>query len=90
MKDDRAARDHPAHRFFVGHRTQFDLGSEIAELLDAPVAGEELFSEALEAWDDCASGSLVDQTLQFFTRLYLQNGILTKVDRASMACSPRS
>jgi asparagine synthase (glutamine-hydrolysing) len=61
--------------------------AEIAQLFDEPVDEEELYSEALEAWDDCASGSLVDQTLQFFTRLYLQNGIVTKVDRASMACS---
>lgn len=46
---------------------------------------EELYSEAIEAWE--ASGEHadpVDRTLQFFTRLYLQDQILTKADRASM------
>ena len=28
--------------------------------------------------------ALVDRTLQFYTKLYLQDDILTKVDRASM------
>ena len=32
----------------------------------------------------CRSGALVDRTLQFYTKLYLQDDILTKVDRASM------
>ncbi len=46
---------------------------------------EELYSEAIDAWD--ASGSSADpvnKTLQFFTRIYLQDDIMTKVDRASM------
>lgn len=45
---------------------------------------EELFSEAIEAWDACKSPDLVDKTLQFFTEIYLQDGILAKADRASM------
>jgi asparagine synthase (glutamine-hydrolysing) len=46
---------------------------------------EELYSEAIEAWDACGEGAdPVDRTLQFFTRLYLQDQILAKVDRASM------
>ncbi len=58
--------------------------AELAELLAEPIDLEDLYSEAIDAWEACASDSLVDQTLQFFTRLYLQDGILTKVDRASM------
>lgn len=48
---------------------------------------EEIFSEAIEAWDRCAQPNLVDRSLQFWTDLYLQDGILAKVDRASMLCS---
>ena len=35
-------------------------------------------------WEANPQLNLTDQTLQFFTRLYLENDILTKVDRASM------
>ena len=46
---------------------------------------EELYSEAIEAWEaSCDQADPVDRTLQFFTRLYLQDQILAKVDRASM------
>jgi asparagine synthase (glutamine-hydrolysing) len=46
---------------------------------------EELYSEAIEAWEACGEhADPVDRTLQFFTRLYLQDQILAKVDRASM------
>ena len=57
--------------------------AEIAALLGDPVDPEELFSEAIEAWD-ASGGSLVDRTLQFFTRTYLEGDILAKLDRASM------
>ena len=47
--------------------------------------GEELYAEAIQAWDAAGPvASPVDRTLQFFTRLYLQDQILAKVDRASM------
>jgi len=45
---------------------------------------EEVFSEAIDAWDAAPRGNVVDRSLQFFTRLYLQDGILRKLDRASM------
>ncbi|MCX6957702.1 MAG: asparagine synthase (glutamine-hydrolyzing) [Verrucomicrobiae bacterium] len=46
---------------------------------------EEIYSEAIEAWESAGTGaSSVDRALQFFTRLYLQDDILAKVDRASM------
>jgi asparagine synthase (glutamine-hydrolysing) len=57
---------------------------EIGELLGSPVDPETLYSEAIEAWERADGLSLVDRTLQFFTRLYLTEDILTKVDRASM------
>lgn len=57
---------------------------EIEELLGEPVPLEELYSEAIETWESCQQGNLVDRTLQFYTDIYLQDGILAKVDRASM------
>lgn len=46
---------------------------------------EELYSEAISAWESCGDqADPIDRTLQFFTRLYLQDQILAKVDRASM------
>jgi asparagine synthase (glutamine-hydrolysing) len=57
---------------------------EIGRLFGEPIHAEELYSEAVEAWDRCRQPNLVDRTLQFYTELYLQDGILAKVDRASM------
>jgi asparagine synthase (glutamine-hydrolysing) len=57
---------------------------ELAELFNEPVNPEEIYAEAIAAWDAAPAGNEVDRALQFFTRLYLQDGILTKVDRASM------
>ncbi|MCE9587098.1 MAG: asparagine synthase (glutamine-hydrolyzing) [Verrucomicrobia bacterium] len=46
---------------------------------------EELFSEAIAAWESAGEhADPVDRASQFFTRLYLQDDILAKVDRASM------
>jgi asparagine synthase (glutamine-hydrolysing) len=45
---------------------------------------EDVYSEAIEQWDACRQPDLVDQVLQFYTKLYLQDDILVKVDRASM------
>jgi len=58
--------------------------SEIKELFNEPVDIEDLYSEAIELWDSCNGMSLIDQTLQFYTKFYLQDDILVKVDRASM------
>jgi asparagine synthase (glutamine-hydrolysing) len=57
---------------------------EIAELLGEATDPEDVFSEAIEAWEGCAQKDPVDRTLQFFTTLYLQDDILAKVDRATM------
>jgi asparagine synthase (glutamine-hydrolysing) len=58
--------------------------AEIGELFDEPVRLEDLYSEAIEQWEGCEQADLVDKVLQFYTKLYLQDDILVKVDRASM------
>jgi asparagine synthase (glutamine-hydrolysing) len=60
---------------------------EIAALFGTRTSAEELYSEAVELWEACASPDDLDRTLEFFTVLYLQNDILVKVDRASMLAS---
>ncbi len=57
---------------------------ELTELFDSPVDPEKVYSEAIELWDKCKGGSIVDRTLQFYTKLYLQEDILHKIDRAGM------
>ncbi len=56
----------------------------LSELFAAPCDPEEVYSEAIEAWDETPAKDLTDKTLEFYARFYLQDAILTKVDRASM------
>ncbi len=49
-----------------------------------PAEIEEVYSEAIASWETCRQTNLVDRTLQFYTDIYLQDGILAKVDRATM------
>ncbi|KIL97729.1 Asparagine synthetase glutamine-hydrolyzing [Paramagnetospirillum magnetotacticum MS-1] len=58
--------------------------SEIDQVFGSRLAPEELYSEAIERWEACASPDPIDRALDYFTAFYLQDGILTKSDRASM------
>jgi asparagine synthase (glutamine-hydrolysing) len=58
---------------------------ETAQLFERPLAPEELYSEAIEAWEGARAQGTVDRSLEFYTRFYLQDGVLAKVDRASMS-----
>ncbi len=60
---------------------------ELDAAFSEPVTQEEVYSEAIAAWDQCRQPNLIDRSLQWWTNLYLQDGILAKVDRASMLCS---
>jgi asparagine synthase (glutamine-hydrolysing) len=60
---------------------------EVSDLFQEPVALEELYEEAIDAWESTSAVHVVDKTLEFYTRLYLQDDILAKADRASMMVS---
>ncbi|HEY6842505.1 MAG TPA: asparagine synthase (glutamine-hydrolyzing) [Chthoniobacterales bacterium] len=57
---------------------------EIGELFGSRPDPEELYAEAIAAWNHPSAKNDVDRTIQFFVRLYLQDDILVKTDRASM------
>jgi asparagine synthase (glutamine-hydrolysing) len=57
---------------------------DFTEFFNEPTDPEDVFSEAIAAWDNCAQPDVLDRAMQFFTKLYLQDDILVKVDRASM------
>jgi asparagine synthase (glutamine-hydrolysing) len=61
-----------------------------AASFENPMAPEELFEEALEAWARCRSPNHVDRTLEFYTNFYLPEMILAKADRATMFASLES
>jgi asparagine synthase (glutamine-hydrolysing) len=58
--------------------------SELGDLFRAPVDLGEIYSEAIDAWDNCTSADPIERTISFYIALYLQDDILVKVDRASM------
>jgi len=58
--------------------------ADFLDLFNEQVDYEELYSEVLSLWREDDRKSHVDKTLEFYTNFYLPDGILTKIDRASM------
>ena len=75
--------DHPAHLWLPVWMAPL-APSELDTLFRAPVDLEDVYSEAIDAWDNSACADPVERTIAFYIRLYLQDDILVKVDRASM------
>ncbi|MEP6633301.1 MAG: asparagine synthase (glutamine-hydrolyzing) [Luteimonas sp.] len=57
---------------------------ELREMFGDSVDLEDIYSEAIAAWDDGGEQDPVDRASAFYIRLYLQDDILVKVDRTSM------
>lgn len=74
---------HPAKKWLPVWMAPLSPG-ELETLFGSPVDLDELYSEAIDAWDQCESDDPVERTIAFYIRLYLQDDILVKVDRASM------
>jgi asparagine synthase (glutamine-hydrolysing) len=75
--------DHPAHLRLPVWMAPL-APSELNELFATPLDLDDVYSEAIDAWDNCASTDPIERTIAFYIRLYLQDDILVKVDRASM------
>ncbi len=57
---------------------------ELNDFFNENIKIEDIYEEAISAWETSSSDNIVDKTLEYYTRFYLQNNILTKTDRASM------
>ena len=62
----------------------------IARLFEQPLPVEELYAEPVALWNSRPDLSVEDRTLEFYTRFYLTENILFKVDRAAMLNSLES
>jgi asparagine synthase (glutamine-hydrolysing) len=58
--------------------------NDLRECFGDKIKLEDVFSEAIGAWDAIQSKDIVEKATGFFIRLYLQESVLAKVDRASM------
>lgn len=56
----------------------------LSRLFGNPMNPEIVYAEAIAAWEASGAENDVDRTLQFYVEMYLQNNILTKMDRAGM------
>jgi asparagine synthase (glutamine-hydrolysing) len=61
--------------------------AEQRALLQGNTPEIDAYGDILEAEKNCGSGNIMERLIYLYCKFYLQDCILTKVDRASMACS---
>lgn len=59
--------------------------NQISQLTGQKFGEEELYEDVIKLWNECESDDLIDRSLEFYANFYLE-GLLTKIDRASMLC----
>jgi asparagine synthase (glutamine-hydrolysing) len=60
---------------------------EQRQLLQADAGEFDDYADVLQAEQDCSSRNMIERLIYLYCKFYLQDCILVKVDRASMACS---
>jgi asparagine synthase (glutamine-hydrolysing) len=97
VSSDNFSFDFKVKRFLrgLGHRPEirdqiwmgaFTPGEQRALLL-GPAPEIDNYEDVVEAEKNCDSGNSMERLIYLYCKFYLQDCILTKVDRASMACS---
>ena len=54
------------------------------ELMSESVSSELVYADAIQAWNESQAPDLIGKTTEFYVRFYLQDSVLTKLDRATM------
>ena len=57
---------------------------EITEIFNEKTTDEELYSESINLWQTNNYNNNIDKSLEFYTKIFLQDQILVKTDRLSM------
>jgi len=58
--------------------------NEIKEIFEEKTTNDELYSESIDLWNKNNYSNSVDKSLEFYTKIFLQDQILVKTDRLSM------
>ena len=63
------------------------LPGDMARLFDAPLRMDELYNEAIQAWENTAAEEIGERTSEYFANFYLPNNLMPRMDQASMLVS---
>ncbi len=61
--------------------------SQISDLIEGQFTLDEVYEEAISLWDGWPQATDAEKLMRLYVKLYLQDDILVKIDRASMWCS---